>query len=145
MPIYRLLSAVNHRSFTAFQVKINLTFKRHRDRNAVTSKFLCRTVHSRSQCGNATELRCSMKWPSCHFTRWCTFLKKYKLYQNDWNPSVLSALERQTAIWLQRKLHSVQITWICQVHICEQFQMLLLLSRCVGYILKLGSLGILSP
>ena len=50
VPIYRLLSATNHRSFTAFQVKMNLTFMRHR--KAVTSQFLCRKV----QCGNAMQL-----------------------------------------------------------------------------------------
>ena len=56
-PIYRLSSAVSHRSITAFQVKMNSTFMR--DRNAVTSQFLC----SRVQCGNATQLQRSMNGP----------------------------------------------------------------------------------
>ena len=55
--IYRFLSAAGHRSFTAFQVKMNLTFMRHC--SAVPSQFLCRRV----QCGNATQLRCSMNGP----------------------------------------------------------------------------------
>ena len=54
VPIYQLLSAASHRSFTAFQVKMNVTFMRHR--NAVTSQFPCRMV----QCGKATQLRYSM-------------------------------------------------------------------------------------
>ena len=57
VPIYRLLSVASHRSFTAFQVKINLTFMRHR--NALTSQFLCRRV----QCCNATQLRRGMNGP----------------------------------------------------------------------------------
>ena len=42
---------------TAFQFKMNLIFMRHR--NAITSQFLCRKM----QCGNATQLRCSMNGP----------------------------------------------------------------------------------
>ena len=57
VPIYRLLSATGHRSFTAFQVKMNITFMQHS--NAVTLQFLCRRV----QRGNATQLRCSMNGP----------------------------------------------------------------------------------
>ena len=57
VPIYRLLSAASHRSITAYQVKMNLTFMQHR--NAVTSQFLC----SWAQCGNATQLRCSINGP----------------------------------------------------------------------------------
>ena len=40
--IYRLLSAASHRSFTTFQVQMNVTFMRHR--NAVTSQFWCSTA-----------------------------------------------------------------------------------------------------
>ena len=59
VPIYQLhvLSAASHRSTTAFQVKMNLTFMRHS--NAVTSQFLC----SRVQCGNTTQLPGSMNGP----------------------------------------------------------------------------------
>ena len=57
VPIYRLLSVASHHSFTAFQVKLNLTFVRHW--NAITSQFLC----SRVQCGNATQLQRSMNGP----------------------------------------------------------------------------------
>ena len=57
VPIYRLLSAASHRSFTTFQVKINSTFMRHH--NAETSQFLCRTVQS----GTAMQLRWSMNRP----------------------------------------------------------------------------------
>ena len=53
----QLFSAASHHSITAFQVKINLTFMRHR--NAVTSQFPCRTV----QGGNARQLRRSMNGP----------------------------------------------------------------------------------
>ena len=61
VPIYRLLSPASHRSITVFlQVKINLTFMRHR--NAITWQFLC----SRVQCGNARQLRRSMNRPLRH-------------------------------------------------------------------------------
>ena len=52
--MFWLLSAASHRSFTAFQVKMNLTFMRHH--SAVTSQFLC----SRVQCGNATHRNCGV-------------------------------------------------------------------------------------
>ena len=52
------LSAASHRNITAFRVKMNLTFMRHR--NAVTLQFLC----SRVQCGNTAQLRRSMNGPS---------------------------------------------------------------------------------
>ena len=42
VPIYRLFSAASHRSIATFQVKMYLTFLRHR--NAVTSQFLCSRV-----------------------------------------------------------------------------------------------------
>ena len=64
LPIYRLLSATSHRSFTAFQVETNWTFMWHR--NAVTLQFLCRKV----QCGNATQLRHSMNGPLLHGEMW---------------------------------------------------------------------------
>ena len=57
VPIYWLFSAASHHSITALQVKMNLTFMRHR--NAVTSQFLC----SRVQCGTATQLQRSMNRP----------------------------------------------------------------------------------
>ena len=63
VPIYRLFSAASHRSFTAFQVKMNLTFMRH---SSAALQFLCRTV----RCGNATQLRCSMNGPLLRASLW---------------------------------------------------------------------------
>ena len=57
VPINQLFSAASHHSITSFQVKMNLTFMRHR--NAVTSQSLCNKV----QCGNAMQMRRSMNGP----------------------------------------------------------------------------------
>ena len=51
VPIYRLLSASSHRSITAFQVKMNLTFMRHR------KMYSYRNFCAR-QCSAATQRTC---------------------------------------------------------------------------------------
>ena len=67
VPIYWLLSAVSPSSFTAFHVKMNLTFMRHC--SAVTSQFLFS-----SGCSAATQRNCGVVWMDLycmlHAKRW---------------------------------------------------------------------------
>ena len=60
VPICRLLSAASHRSITAFQVKMNLIFMRHR--NAVTLQFMCSRVQYCTGCSTATQRNCGVVW-----------------------------------------------------------------------------------
>ena len=55
VPIYRLLSAASHRSITAFQIKMNLTFMRYR--NIPRYRIFCA-----GRCSAATQLNCGWVW-----------------------------------------------------------------------------------
>ena len=79
VPICLLLSAANHRSINAFQVKMSLTFMRHR--NAVTSQYLCKTL----RCGNATQRNNCVVWRDLYYS---DFFFSKGHYSEDFHPEV---------------------------------------------------------
>ena len=90
------------------QVKMNLTFMRHR--NAVTLQFLC----SRVQCGNTMQLRSSMIRP-----------KLLQHLQNEAARLVFPCGWDRCSVELLNSLH-----WL-QVKDCVCFKMMLYVCKCI--------------